>query len=106
MVKCVVLDKNLNPVHLPPIFKFKQYKMPKGCNCHEEIYAHNGYEVGCLQWKTCEGDAFSYWMQIKGGNITLGDVTYLVMAYFQEIALGFTPTLDNLIDVVRYYRGK
>jgi hypothetical protein len=104
MTKLVVLDKDLEPIHLPHTFGWVEWSNPNGCNCHEEIYTHNGYEVECWQWKTFEGvDAFSYWIQRKSGSIVLGDVTYLVMAYFQEIDLGFTPTLDNFIEIVRLY---
>jgi len=105
MTKLVVLDENLNPMHLPHIFRWHEWTNPNGCNCHEEIYTHNGYEVECRAWKTFEGDdPFLYWIQRKDRSVVLGDVTYLVMAYHREIDLGFTPTLDNLIDVARLYR--
>lgn len=51
--------------------------------------------------------SFLYWMQMKGGGegIGLDEIIEIVLAYKGKKDLGFTPTLDNLIDVVRYFKG-
>ena len=106
MTKLVALDENLEPVHLPPIFWFGDKVNPDGCNCHEEIYSHDGYEVECWQWTTLAIDEFLYWFRIPSKNIMLYHVMVIVQAYKGEKDIGFKPTLDNLIDVVRCYRNK
>jgi hypothetical protein len=50
--------------------------------------------------------SFLYWMQMKGGGegIGLDEIIDIVQAYKGKKDIGFKPTLDNLIDVVRYYK--
>ena len=113
MTKLVALDENLKPVHLPRIFKWREWSIPNGCNGHKEIYSHDGYEVECWAWKT-KGDQRSYtvdvqessfigWMKNKGEGITFDDIIDIVQGYKGKKDLGFKPTLDNLIDVVQLY---
>ena len=109
MTKFVALDKDLKPAFLPPLFEWYEWPIPNGCNHHDEIYSGDGYEVECGQWKNIEGtDPFLSWMQMKGGGegITFDDVIAIVESYLDRRDLGFNPTLNNLIDVVRYYRRK
>ena len=49
--------------------------------------------------------SFLYWMQMKGGGegIGLDEVLDILRAYRGKKNIGFKPTLDNLIAVVRYY---
>jgi hypothetical protein len=50
--------------------------------------------------------SFLYWMQMKGGGegIGLDEIIDIVQGYKGKKDIGFPPTLDNLIDVVRYYK--
>ena len=48
----VALDMNLNVAYLPTIFKWQEWPIPDGCNCHEENYKQAGYAVDNVQWKT------------------------------------------------------
>ncbi len=45
-------------------------------------------------------------MQLKGGGegIGLDEIIDIVLAYKGKKDIGFKPTLDNLIDVVRYFK--
>ena len=101
MAKIVALDKNLDPMHLPSVFRWFELPIPDGCNHHDEIYSHDGYEVECGQWKSI---SFLYWIQLRRECIKSGHVVAIVQAYKGEKDIGFKPTLDNLIDVVRLYR--
>ena len=101
MAKIVALDKNLEPMHLPSVFAWGEWLIPDGYNHHNEIYSHDGYEVECGQWKSI---SFLYWFRLRSKCIRLGHVIAIVRAYKGKKDIGFKPTLDNLIDVVRSYR--
>jgi PKD repeat protein len=51
--------------------------------------------------------SFSRWMQMKGGGegIGLDEIIDILRAYKAKKDIGFMPTLDNLIKVVKYYRA-
>jgi uncharacterized protein (DUF1499 family) len=69
------------------------------------ILVAEGYVRAFLE-SLVTASSFLYWMQMKGGGegIGLDEVIDIVLAYRGKKDLGFPPTLDNLIDVVRYYR--
>lgn len=103
MAKIVALDKNLEPMHLPSVFRWLELPIPDGYNHHDEIYSHDGYEVECGQWQSI---SFLYWFRLRSKRIKFGNVIAIVLAYKGKKDIGFDPTLDNLIDVVRCYRKK
>jgi hypothetical protein len=75
---------------------------------HARPYILVGYDFVRAYLKSLvAARSFLYWMQMKGGGegIGLDEVIDIVQAYKGKKDLGFKPTLDNLIDVVRYYKS-
>lgn len=63
-----------------------------------DIYSGFSFDVDIQESR------FISWMQMKSEGITFDDIIDIVGAYLGRRDIWFKPTLDNLIEVVRFYR--